>query len=64
MRKPLAASNRKVWLSVYTAAAVTIIIGGSLYGAELATKQEKKKVLDIRVFNVLYDRNLNEDLRF
>ncbi|EED15373.1 conserved hypothetical protein [Talaromyces stipitatus ATCC 10500] len=44
MRRPIAASNRKVLMYVYTAAAVTITIGGSLYGAELATKQEKKKL--------------------
>lgn len=37
-------ANRKVLMYVYTAAAITITIGGSLYGAELASKQEKKKV--------------------
>lgn len=44
MRKPMPTSNRKVLMYVYTAAAITITIGGSLYGAELASKQEKKKV--------------------
>ncbi|EEA22701.1 hypothetical protein TMatcc_001544 [Talaromyces marneffei ATCC 18224] len=44
MRKPIPASKRKIWMYVYTAAAVTITIGGSLYGAELATKQQKKKL--------------------
>ncbi|RAO66887.1 uncharacterized protein BHQ10_002899 [Talaromyces amestolkiae] len=44
MRKPISTSNRKVLMYVYTAAAITITIGGSLYGAELASKQEKKKL--------------------
>jgi hypothetical protein len=44
MRKPMPTSNRKVLMYVYTAAAITITIGGSLYGAELASKQERKKV--------------------
>jgi hypothetical protein len=44
MKKPISTSNRKILMYVYTAAAVTITVGGSLYGAELASKQEKKKV--------------------
>jgi hypothetical protein len=47
MRKTLPTSNRKVLMYVYTAAAVTITIGGTLYGAELATNQEKKQVLSL-----------------
>ncbi|OKL61753.1 hypothetical protein UA08_02895 [Talaromyces atroroseus] len=43
MKKPMAAPNRRVLMYFYTAAAVTITIGGSLYGAELKTKQDKQK---------------------
>lgn len=44
MKPRMSPQNRRIWLYFYTAAAVTITIGGTLYGAELATKQEKKKV--------------------
>jgi hypothetical protein len=53
MRKPIPTSKRKVLMYVYTAAAITITIGGSLYGAELASKQEKKKVFQTHFFNLL-----------